>query len=77
MNGPLQIAILVLGALLAGTWWARKQFRESQRQTMHAIHALSEQIIAAASASEIAECLADVLPTITQARFSRFALANT
>ena len=76
MNAPLQIVILVLGAVLAGTWWARKQFRESQRQTMRAIHTLSEHIIGAASASEIAENLADVLPTITQASSVRLYLYN-
>jgi len=74
--GPLQIVILVLAALLAGTWWARRQFREAQRHTMSAIHTLSEHIIAAASASEIAENLADVLPTITQASSVRLYLYN-
>ncbi|MEQ1948175.1 MAG: GAF domain-containing protein [Bryobacteraceae bacterium] len=76
MIGPFPIVVVVMIALLAGSWWARRQSRESQRQTMRAIHTLSERIIAASSVREIAENLTEVLPTITQASSVRLFLYN-
>ncbi|MEQ1886617.1 MAG: GAF domain-containing protein [Bryobacteraceae bacterium] len=76
MIGPFPIVVVVMLALLAGSWWARRQSRELQRQTMRAIHTLSERIIAASSVREIAENLAEVLPTITRASSVRLFLFN-
>src|SRR5262245_47022859 len=76
MLGPAGIIILVVAALGASLWWARRHFVSKQRQTMRAIHTLSENIIAAESPTEIAEKLAEVLPSITQATTIRLYLYN-
>jgi len=63
-------------ALLAGLWWYRERRISAQRRSMRAFHALSEEIIAAASPVEIAEKLSAVLPAITQATGVRLYLLN-
>ncbi len=66
-------AMLVLGA---GLWWARRQQLVAQRRSMQAFYALSEQIFAAPSSTEIAEKLAASLPFILQASSVRLYLWN-
>jgi GAF domain-containing protein len=66
----------VLIALGAGVWWARTQYVGAQRRSMRAFYSLSEEIFAAASPSEIAEKLAAILPSITQATSVRLYLLN-
>jgi len=78
MNMPVYFwaACGVLLALLAGAWWARAQHLKAQRRSMRAFYSLSEEIFAAASPSEIAEKLAAILPSITQATNVRLYLLN-
>lgn len=66
----------VLVALLAGVWWARTQYVDAQRRSMRAFYSLSEEIFAASSPTEIAEKLAAILPSITQATSVRLYLLN-
>jgi len=67
LPAPLLLGALALLALLAGGWWIRERRLGAQRRAMRALHALSEDIIAASSASEIAELLAARLPEATRA----------
>jgi GAF domain-containing protein len=78
MSTPLAVLLVALGAaaLLAVAWWARRRHRDAQRRSMRAFHSLSEDIIAARSPAEIAEKLAAVLPSITQATGVRLYLFN-
>src|SRR5579864_4198378 len=72
---PLAIAGLLGGIVaLFGLWWLREHRQGTQRRSMRAFHALSEEIIAAASPSEIAEKLVNVLPSVTQATAVRLYL---
>jgi len=75
---PVALLLSALAAIatLLGVWWIRERRLNAQRHSMRAFHALSEGIIAAASSSEIAEKLARVLPTITQATAVRLYLLN-
>ncbi len=70
--------ILVLPALLGGNvllaicifvvaWRLRARRLKKQQETLRVFHGLSEEIIAAATPAAIAEKLAAVLPTVTQA----------
>ncbi|MBZ5603486.1 MAG: GAF domain-containing protein [Acidobacteriia bacterium] len=73
--------IVLLSAFTAsvaafGLWWLRGRRQGSQRRSMRAFHALSEEIISAASPVEIAEKLVSVLPTVTQATGVRLYLYN-
>src|SRR5258708_21317926 len=70
------LGLLVLVALLVGVWWARTQYVSAQRRSMRAFYSLSEEIFAATSPREIAENLAAVLPSITQATSVRLYLLN-
>lgn len=70
------LALLIAVALGVGIWWARTQQLEAQRRSMHAFYALSEQIFAAPSSAEIAEKLAETLPSILQANTVRLYLWN-
>ncbi len=63
-------------ALLIGLWWVRDQRAGSQRRSLRAFHALSEEIISAASPAVIAEKLVRVLPTVTRATAVRLYLYN-
>ena len=67
-----------LGAILLALalWWIRGRRQGTQRRSMRAFHALSEEIISAGSPSEIAEKLVTVLPTVTQATGVRLYLYN-
>jgi signal transduction histidine kinase len=73
--------LLLLGAfgiivLAIAFSWLRDRRQGGLRRSMRAFHALSEEIISAASPSEIAEKLANVLPAITQATGVRLYLHN-
>ncbi len=70
------IAGLALVCAGAALWWIRGRRQGSQRRSMRAFHALSEDIISASSPTEIAEKLATVLPAITQATGVRLYLYN-
>ena len=72
----LLLSALVAVALLAVVWWARGKHLDVQRRSMRAFHSLSEDIIAARSPGEMAEKLAAVLPSITQATVVRLYLFN-
>jgi K+-sensing histidine kinase KdpD len=72
----LLLTALGAGALLLGVWWLRSLRIEAQRRSMYAFHKLSEEIIAAGSAEEIAEKLSTVLPGITQATSVQLYLYN-
>lgn len=72
----LLLALLALAALAAGGWWARAQYLRAQRRSMRAFYRLSEEIVAAQSPAEIAEKLAEILPSITQATTVRLHLLN-
>jgi signal transduction histidine kinase len=63
-------------ALLAGGWWIRERRLGAQRRAMRALHALSEDIIAASSPAEIAEILAARLPEATRATSINLYLFN-
>jgi len=67
------IAVISLGV---AWWWVRDRRQGTQRRSMRAFHALSEEIISATSPSEIAEKLVAVLPTITRATGVRLYLYN-
>ena len=70
------LGLLALIALLVGVWWARTQYVSAQRRSMRAFYNLSEEIFAAPSPTEIAEKLAAILPSITQATTVRLYLLN-
>jgi signal transduction histidine kinase len=76
MSPSLWLALFALVAALVGAWWIRLQFVGAQRRTMRAFYSLSEDIFAAASPAEIAEKLAAILPSITQATSVRLYLLN-
>jgi signal transduction histidine kinase len=78
MMMPPSSLLIALGAvgLLAVVWWARRRHLNAQRRSMRAFHSLSEDIIAARSPGEIAEKLAAVLPSITQATSVRLYVFN-
>ncbi len=71
----LLAAVGAIGVLLA-LWWFRERRLGTHRRSMRAFHALSEDIISAASPGEIAEKLASVLPSITQATGVRLYVYN-
>ena len=73
---PLLLGAAVGLALLAGGWWIRERRLGAQRRAMRALHALSEDIIAASSPAEIAEILAARLPEATRATSSNLYLVN-
>lgn len=78
-SGSLFPPLLLAGAaaaisLLAVFWWMRERRLGTNRRLLRAFHALSEEIISAASPQEIAEKLATVLPTVTQATGVRLYL---
>ena len=61
-------------ALLLAVWWIRERRMGAQRRSMRVFHALSEEVISAASPSEIAEKLATELPTVTRVTAVRLYL---
>jgi signal transduction histidine kinase/CheY-like chemotaxis protein len=72
--------LLLTGFGLAGLavliWSLRARRVGAARQSMRAFHTLSEEIISAGSPREIAEKLATVLPSVTQATAVRLYLYN-
>ena len=68
------LVLVVLVALGVGIWWARAQQLDAQRRSMRAFYSLNEQIFAAPSPVEIAERLAETLPSILQASMVRLYL---
>jgi signal transduction histidine kinase/CheY-like chemotaxis protein len=81
LDGSIPAAPLLLGAaavlaLLAGGWWIRERRLGAQRSAMRALHALSEDLIAASSPAEIAEILAARLPEATRATSINLYLFN-
>lgn len=68
------LVLLVVVALGVGIWWARTQQLDAQRRSMRAFYSLNEQIFAAPSPAEIAERLAETLPSILQATTVRLYL---
>src|SRR5438034_6668870 len=72
----LLLSAVAVVALLAGGWWIRERRLAAQRRSMRALHALSEDIIAASSPAEIAEILAARLPTATRATSINLFLFN-
>lgn len=68
------LVLLVLLALGVGIWWARMQQLDAQRRSMRAFYSLNERIFAAPSPAEIAERLAETLPSILQASTVRLYL---
>jgi len=73
---PLLLTAAAVLALLAGGWWIRERRLGAQRHAMRALHALSEDIIAASSPAEIAEILAARLPEATRATSINLYLFN-
>src|ERR1041385_7737116 len=73
---PLLLGTFVVLSLLAAGWWLRERRLGAQRTSMRALHALSEDIIAASTPSEIAEILAARLPEATRATSSNLYLVN-
>jgi GAF domain-containing protein len=67
LQAPLLLSAVAVLALLAGGWWLRERRLGAQRRAMGVLHALSEDIIAAASPVEIAEIIAARLPEATRA----------
>lgn len=66
--GVIGVAVLI--------WSLRERRVGANLQSMRAFHALSEEIISAASPAEIAQRLASVLPSVTQATGVRLYLFN-
>src|SRR4051812_23916317 len=62
---------LIAGAialiLFVGVWWLRERRVTGQHEDVRILHGLIEDIIAAPTPAAIAEKLATVLPTVTQA----------
>ena len=70
------LGLVALAAILVGVWWARTQHVGAQRRSMQAFYQLSEEIFSATTPAEIADKLADMLPSITQATTVRLYLLN-
>ncbi len=75
---PPFLLLTSLGAIAAllAIWWARERRMAVQRRNMRALHALSEEIIAAGSAGEVLSRLAAVLPDVIQAAGVRIYVYN-
>lgn len=75
-NPPAWLAALILGASAAagGALLARERHRKAQRHANQILHSLSESITATASRAEIAQQLADQLPSVSRATSVRLYL---
>jgi signal transduction histidine kinase len=74
---PYLISIGIAGAAIAGAlWWVRNHRLNTQRRTMHAFNALGEEIMASASAAEMAKKLSARMPSISGATTIRMYLYN-
>src|ERR1700722_20738915 len=67
LPGLLFINAIVAVLILLLAWWLRERRAKAQRESLRIFHGLSEDIIAAPTPAAIAEKLAVVLPTVTQA----------
>jgi K+-sensing histidine kinase KdpD len=72
---PVAGLLLALAALAAVVWFYQRR-RTRNRQMLRALYTLSEKIITAASAAEIAEQLSSVLPSVTKATSVELYLFN-
>jgi len=72
----LMSILLAAGAALGGALWARELHRRAQRRANQILHALSESITSAGSPAEIAEGLAEQLPSVSEATDVRLYLYN-
>ena len=63
---PIETLVIALAAMAGAliVWWLRERRMGAQRKAMRALHALAEEITAAASAGEIVERLTAALPRI-------------
>src|SRR5271170_7882970 len=59
--------IAVAAILTALAWWRRERRIHAQHASQRILHGLAEDIIAAPTPAAIAEKMATVLPTVTQA----------
>jgi signal transduction histidine kinase len=78
-NGSGILPLVLAGAaalilIVLALWWTRERRLAINRRLLREFHALSEDIIAAGSAAEIAQKLVTVLPTVTQATGVRLYL---
>src|SRR5690242_20359784 len=64
---PLLISAGVAIGIMVLLWWMRERRIQAQHDSLGIFHGLSEDIIAAPTPSAIAEKLATVLPSVTQA----------
>ncbi|HEV2202059.1 MAG TPA: GAF domain-containing protein [Bryobacteraceae bacterium] len=72
----LMAILLAAAASLAGALWARELHRKAQRRANRILHALSESVTSAGSPAEIAEGLAEQLPSVSEATSVRLYLYN-
>lgn len=73
---PLLIAAPLGVLLLLCLWWLRDRSIRAQREALAGFRALSEEIIAANTTREIAECLSATLPKVTRATSTSLYLFN-
>jgi hypothetical protein len=73
---PLRLGAVAVLALLAGGWWLRERRLGAQPPPCARCTALSEDIIAASTPSEIAEILAARLPEATRATSTNLYLLD-
>jgi len=78
VHTPAWLSALFLGAIaaLGGAFLARERHLKAQRHANKILHSLSESITATASASEIAQSLAEQFPAVSQATSVRLYLHN-
>jgi nitrogen-specific signal transduction histidine kinase len=70
--GGAMVAIVALG----GMWWWRVRRVEPQRQSLRVLFTLSEDLIASADPTEIAEKLSNMLPAVSRATAVNLYLYN-
>ncbi len=63
----VSIGLALAAALTALAWWRRERRIHAERASQHILHSLAEDIIAAPTPAAIAEKMAKVLPSVTQA----------
>ena len=74
---PVLLLCAVAGlALILSVWWIRDHRRKTHRRALRSLNALSEEIIAAQSPSEILKKLADVIPQVSGATGVRLYVYN-
>ena len=74
---PILMLYAVAGlSLILAVWWARELRKKRQRKAMRSMNVLSEEIVAAASASEILKKLTTVVPRLSGAAGVRLYTYN-